>query len=402
MGTGAMRRYTRGDGLREPRVSASVFAPAGGVRETHLTVQPAAEGGFAAGTAAIAAAYRRALDDLGVDARSAIFRRLFASDLADQAAALASDETLGCGPDDAPLALSLVEEPPFARGGAAGRLALWAWHLDEGGQPLARARHGRSVHVARGGRTHVWTTGVVAPGAADDVGTQTDAVFRAYEAELAAADATLARDALRTWVFVRDIDRDYGAMVDARRALFTARGLTADTRYIASTGVEGRAADATARVLVDGWAVAGLVPTQLRQLSAPDHLGKTSAYGVTFERGTAVHYGDRRHVIVSGTASIDSRGAVLHTGDLAAQLARSADNFAALLADAGATPADLAQILVYVRAAADAAEAHALVEARFPAVPCVLVRAPICRPTWLVEIEGLALVATSDPNHARY
>ena len=36
-----------------------------------------------------------------------------------------------------------------------------------------------------------------------------------------------------------------------------------------------------------------------------EDVNRTYEYGVTFERGTAVTYGDRRHVFIAGTASID-------------------------------------------------------------------------------------------------
>ena len=46
----------------------------------------------------------------------------------------------------------------------------------------------------------------------------------------------------------------------------------------------------------------------MRHLYAASHMNRTSDYGVSFERGTAIEYGDRIHALISGTASIDNRG----------------------------------------------------------------------------------------------
>ncbi len=69
-------------------------------------------------------------------------------------------------------------------------------------------------------------------------------------------------------------------------------------------------------VLFDAYAVKGLQPGQVTYLHALSHLSPTALYGVTFDRGTSVEYGDRRHLFISGTASIDHRGEVVHVGDV--------------------------------------------------------------------------------------
>lgn len=60
--------------------------------------------------------------------------------------------------------------------------------------------------------------------------------------------------------------------------------------------------------MLDAFAVAGLKPGQIKYLYARTHLNPTYEYGVSFERGTAVDYDDRRQVLISGTASINNRG----------------------------------------------------------------------------------------------
>ena len=65
---------------------------------------------------------------------------------------------------------------------------------------------------------------------------------------------------------------------------------------------------------MDTYAVDGLKSEQIHYLYAPTHLNPTYEYGVSFERGTYVDYGDRRQVFISGTASINNKGEVVCPG----------------------------------------------------------------------------------------
>lgn len=87
---------------------------------------------------------------------------------------------------------------------------------------------------------------------------------------------------------------NYAGVVKARKEVFITQNLTEKTHYIASTGIEGRHADPSVLVQMDSYAVDGLEPGQIQFLYAPTHLNPTYEYGVTFERGTAVTYGDRK------------------------------------------------------------------------------------------------------------
>ena len=216
--------------------------------------------------------------------------------------------------------------------------------------------------------------------------------FAAVERALAPLGGTLAAHVQRTWIYCRDIDNNYAALVVARRELFAERGLTADTHYIASTGIEGSAAEPSRLVRMDTLALLGHDPAQIQYLQAPDHLSPTHVYGVTFERGTRIVYGDRSHLFISGTASIDKHGNVLHTGDVRKQTVRLLDNVAALMESSGGSLADLRQATVYLRDLTDAAAVRRIIEERLPqGIPMVFLRAPVCRPTWLVEMEAIGI-----------
>ena len=50
---------------------------------------------------------------------------------------------------------------------------------------------------------------------------------------------TMERNLIRTWIYVTNIDVNYQGVVEARNDIFDKEGLTADTHYIASTGIGG-------------------------------------------------------------------------------------------------------------------------------------------------------------------
>ena len=182
----------------------------------------------------------------------------------------------------------------------------------------------------------------------------------------------------------------------ARNEVFLHQGLTRDTHFIASTGIAGRNADPSLCVQLDTYAVTGLVPEQVHHLYASTHLNRTYEYGVSFERGTYVDYGDRRQVFISGTASIDNRGQIVHAGDIRQQTERMWENVEALLKEAGMNYDDIGQMIVYLRDPGDYQTVERLFNARFPNMPRVTVLAPVCRPGWLIEMECMGTCKWTD------
>ena len=84
------------------------------------------------------------------------------------------------------------------------------------------------------------------------------------------------------------------------------------------------------------------------------------------------------------------KGEVVHPGDLLGQARRTLENMGALLAAGGASLADLLQMVVYLRDGADGERITAFLSSTD--YPYTLVHAPVCRPGWLIEIEGIAVV----------
>ncbi len=380
-------------------IATSSFCADHGAAEHMIAIEAPAAAGFAHQIDAVAARYAEALQGLRLAPDTAMFRRIYLSDAANQTDAVRAS-ALVTEPFGAPAAVSLVQQPPAS----GAKLALLAYHIADAAEPGRRAAALGELLVERHGLGHLWTTGACAGATAAPLPTvvQTEAVFAQLIRCLAARGATLADHCVRTWIYVRDVDAFYQEMVDARTALFAREGLTRQTHYLASTGIEGACAHRYDTVLMDAYAVLGLRPGQMSYLNDFDRLCATHDYNVTFERGTRVAYADRAHCFISGTASIDAAGQVVHRGDVARQLDRALENMDALLADGGAGLSDLTHLVVYLRDTADTPWITARLAERFPALPRVVLRGAVCRPEWLVEVEGIAATAATAPAFSRF
>ena len=352
----------------------SFLSQEGGVAEFHVMVTVTDPSlGYEEQLAAVLEACAAASEG-----RSVHFRRFFLSDATNQAPQLL--EALRAIPE-APT--SLVHQPPLD----GTRIALWMYATS----PMEKV-DGCSVH---GGYNHHWAASLTGSGISSHA--QMAGIFSDLDAALAPKGLSVAANTIRTWIFARDVDVNYAGVVVARREYFEQIGLTSRTHFIASTGIEGRHPDPRKLVEMDAYSVGGLVPGQIRYLYAKDRLSPTMDYGVTFERGTAVTYGDRRHVFVSGTASIDAEGKVVYPGDVSMQTRRMLGNISALLSEAGATFGNIAMAVVYLRDAADYSRVRPIISETCPDLNAVYVLAPVCRPAWLVEMECLAILPVHIP-----
>ena len=285
------------------------------------------------------------------------------------------------------VSISIIQQQPLD----GSKVAVWLY-LQRG--TSVQNENGMIVSTHNGYR-HLWKMGMHQH--KGDSAWQTESVLIEYEEALQNFGATLADNCIRTWFFVRDVDTQYAGMVKARRENFIEQGLTEKTHYISSTGIGGTPADPRALVQLGAYALIGFEPSQQRYLYAPTHLNPTYEYGVTFERGTVMEYGDRGHVFISGTASIDNKGNVVHVGDIVKQTHRMWENVETLLAEGNASFEDVMQIVVYLRDTADYEIVREMFEQRFPHTPCVIALAPVCRPTWLIEMECIAVTPRRNP-----
>ena len=63
---------------------------------------------------------------------------------------------------------------------------------------------------------------------------------------------------------------------------------------------------------------------------------------------------------------------------------------------------DIMQIIVYLRDGADYQVVKKMFEEKFPQTPYVITLAPVCRPTWLIEMECIAVKASANSNFREF
>lgn len=347
---------------------------AGGVEEVHamLHVEPRCEL-FEGQVARIQQAEKILLDMEDVQGVSIVFKRYFLSDATNQVPVIQENDAC---------TVSYIQQPPLD----GSKVAVWLY-LQKGTEVVPM---NNSTVVRHNGYQHVWTFGLMDSTSATSY-MQTWQTLFIYIDILKLFQATLEKNCVRTWFFVRDVDTQYGGLVKSRRECFVEQGLTPETHYIASTGIGGTPSDPKALVQLDSYAMTGFEPEQQRYLYGLSHLNRTIEYGVTFERATLMQYGDRNHVYISGTASINNKGEVMHVGNVQQQTLRMWENVETLLNEGGMSYDDVMQIIVYLRDSADYEMVKRMFEQKFPHIPTVFTLAPVCRPTWLIEMECMAV-----------
>jgi len=237
-----------------------------------------------------------------------------------------------------------------------------------------------------GDQTSLYTTNVYGAGG--------DAFEQAWDM-FCAAERLLGRcgfgfhDVVRTWIYLRDIDRDYAALNTARRRFFQRCGIALRP---ASTAVQGIPFPDAHDVSISLYAVQAARPLDATCLSAPT-LNEAWSYGADFSRGLRIAEANKVAIYVSGTASIDDAGRTVGAGNFTAQVERMLDNIASLLAQQGATFENVVSATTYLKNRGDAPVLQARYHQRgFDGFPCALVEAPLCRPELLCEAEAVALL----------
>ena len=351
------------------------FASDGEVTEYHVMIHAKADGlTFQQQLDAVLDSYEQ-LKTTELQGATAVLKRYFLSDVANQADDVLLADTSDC-------AKSIIGQAPLD----GSKIGLWVYLMTNvSSQQLPSGLY----EVKHGDFRHLWNAS--AHNTAQNSEYQTRLLFNEYVMQLVQEGCTLADNCIRTWLFVNDVDVNYAGVVAARNKVFFTQGLTEDTHYIASTGIGGRACNPQVMTQMDNYAIAGIKKEQVHYLYAPTHLNRTSDYGVSFERGTYIDYADRRHVIISGTASINNKGQIEHPKDIVKQTHRMWDNVEALLKEAGSSYEDVGVMIVYLRDVADYSIVSRMYDERFPNHPRIIVHAPVCRAGWLIEMECMAV-----------
>ncbi len=378
-------------------IKCSSFAISEGAEEYYFAFTNNEARSFDKAIAELCEKYQSVTEYLGLSEKTLVFSRLHVSDIINQKNLLIKSDLfrhIGHG------AVSVIQQTPLT----PDSLVLFSYHL--------RKRTGNFLREFPDNGSNPWRTGMVVKGdhysmvwnsnlaeaGPFDSRQQTELLFKSFCAFLDRYNLNVRKNLVRTWIYVRDIDNHYAGMVEARRAFFDSQGLCRDTRFVASTGIEGRGAETGAIVTMDSFSLGNIDEEQIVTIDALESLPPTMLYGVTFERGLRIRFGDRSHLVISGTASISESGKIAHEGDIEKQTHRTINNVEALLRSQGATLDDMAYALCYMRNPKDYECVKEIVSARLPGnIPLIAVEAAVCRPAWLFEMEGAAIIADDNP-----
>lgn len=283
--------------------------------------------------------------------------------------------------------LSIIQQPPLD----GTKIALWIYAVSN----VEKEYINGISKLYHNGYKHYWTT--ENGNSEDSTYQQTVSLLDNSSNMLKNEGMSISDNCKRTWLYVNDIDNHYADVVNGRNDVFDKEKLTERTHYIASTGIFGYTGKRGVNVMLDTYSIKGLNVEQTQYLYALSNLNRTSEYGVRFERGVAIKYGDRTHAFISGTASIDNMGNILYPNDIKKQTQRMWENVEALLAEVDMhLDEDVAMMTVYLRDMADYNIVKVLFEKRFPNRPKAIVLAPVCRPGWLIEMECICIKETKN------
>jgi enamine deaminase RidA (YjgF/YER057c/UK114 family) len=375
--------------LTDQRLRVNGFSPAGGTGEYCITGTAPEELPLSEALFELAKAYEATLIETGLDASTQQFARIMLSDAANDHEQFYSSALYRMVSH---AACSVIEQCPLE----GGQVTIFAYHVKSPADGIKWVSSppgpDRSLLMQGNNYSLFWSPGLHCS-TEDGSERQTLKIFRSLESSLAQLGMSVKSNTVRTWLYVRDIDNNYTGMVKARRDFFETIGLTNNFRFIASTGIEGKAAETKTLVTLDALSIKGIREDQIIRMEAPHHMSSTIAYGVTFERGTRIRFGDRSHLYISGTASIDHTGATVYLRDIKRQIERTLDNVEALLSPQGATFDDLFYLTVYLRNPKHFPILKSMLAERIPEnVPVIPVVAPVCRPEWLFEVDGQAII----------
>lgn len=305
---------------------------------------------------------------------------------------------------------TMVVQPPC--GGAALGVELWAL----GGPGVTVHRFGpQLLAVESDGIRWIHCGGIRSQAGTDEAYVEALSAFQQMHQQLAGAGAGFDQ-VVRTWIYVNQITEGaagrqrYQELNRARTDFYRDIRFGSKSRapwapesfYPASTGI----GTSGAQVAVACMALDSRRPDVFvmplenpQQTPAYDYQPGYSPQSPKFSRAMAVVQGHFVSTLVSGTASIvNSR--TCHHGDIVRQTEQTIENIEHLIAPenfarhglpgAGATLKDVAKLRVYVKRAEDYEACREVCERRLPRVPAIYLRADICRPDLLMEIEAVA------------
>jgi hypothetical protein len=277
----------------------------------------------------------------------------------------------------------------------------WAARLLKGAARSILPRHGPLSVAVRDAERFTLVSARVANARA-----MADADFERCAAEVYAALAAVVgsrpgRHPVRFWNHIPDIRHSGSAGID-RYMVFNAGRFAACSEWFGSPDAFERLLPTASAVGHDGADLVvhllaadapGTAVENPRQVPSYRYSRRFGPRPPCFARATSVRWspGAAATILVGGTASIRGEE-TMHVGNLRAQAAETFDNLAALVRSAGAEgPATFEALRVYYVHPADRTTVEHVVAEAFPHLADVeYVKADLCRPELLVEIEGVA------------
>ena len=202
-------------------------------------------------------------------------------------------------------------------------------------------------------------------------------------------------DCIRTWLYLDNILDWYEQFNKVRDAFFRERNVF-DGLVPASTGIGGSNAAGSA-VVANAIAIQPIDPSagHIKVFPLPSPLQCPALeYGSSFSRAVEVAFPGHRHLMVSGTASIEPGGKTACLDDTLGQIDLTMKVVAAILESRKMDWSDVTRAIAYIK---DGTEAPLftkwLADNSLPPLPMVTAENDICRPELLFEIEVDAIQA---------
>ncbi|MFT4070299.1 MAG: Rid family hydrolase [Dysgonamonadaceae bacterium] len=354
------------------------------VPELHFSLVPDSDGDFNEQLHDLFSQMQQLFQEYKLQKRQLAFSKVFLSDYLNEEPILRKHPLFTEQLDNC--IMSIIEQPPLD----GTKINLLLYFLES--ENIAIQKKGDYFTLGIDGRKFIYQH--ISDFESKSPYAQTEEAFTRHCRLLETEGLNLRDHCIRTWIYSRDIDKNYGEIVKARNSIFSLHGLTNDTHFIASTGIEGKGKIPSSAVNIDFLSVTDISPEKIRYLHAPEYLNPTHEYGVAFERATEVDYGDKKHIFISGTASIDKEGDCIFRNDVIKQTERLFLNIHQLLKDGEAEGKNIAQMIVYLRNLTDYHLVKDFLDKHFPETPQVIVLARVCRPEWLIEVECIASLST--------
>lgn len=377
------------------------FRPEIGCQEAHILALPPEDGLFRTQVDSLFQDYQETLNANQLTFENGLWATFYMSDANNNEETLRQSE-LFQKLQSCKVAVSVIQMPPGSK-----KIALHAYHVS-GNQRVHKQEiqvEGmkapcKAVAVSTGGSNHIFLKNAI-PKKRGCINDQAEQAFRNI-VKFCTDNGFTFDDVIRTWIYVSDIDSNYAGMNAARNIIFDSQGVTPGQRFPASTGIQGRSGEANDLILLDAVILADIKDGQVKPIKALSHLNDTSDYAVRFERGVEVTYGDRTHYYISGTASISNKGEILFPCDVARQTDRVLENIDALLKSSGSRFEEMAYLIVYIRDMSDFSVVEQRLSEKLVKVPYIILHASVCRPGWLVEMEGIAISSKCGAGFPRF